>query len=111
MGLAMTHKENPPSSYILGLFSQMDAMMDMPMPEIMKNLPFSDDVKTALCEVHSNTDLALQLRICIAFERADWAVIYEMSQKANIPEADLFQMYYDSVHWANAMQAQVAESN
>jgi EAL and modified HD-GYP domain-containing signal transduction protein len=110
MAQAMAHKENPPSSYILGLFSHMDALMDMPMPEIMKSLPFSDDVKTALCEIHSNTELALQLRICIAFERADWAVIYEMSQKANIPESDLFSMYYESVQWANAMHAQVAES-
>lgn len=110
MAYAMAHKENPPSSYILGLFSHMDALMDMPMPEIMKSLPFSDDVKTALCEIHSNTELALQLRICIAFERADWAVIYEMSQKANIPEPDLFNMYYESVQWANAMHAQVAES-
>jgi EAL and modified HD-GYP domain-containing signal transduction protein len=110
MAQAMAHRENPPSSYILGLFSHMDALMDMPMPEIMKSLPFSDDVKTALCEVHSNTELALQLRICIAFERADWAVIYEMSQKANIPESDLFNMYYESVQWANAMHAQVTES-
>jgi EAL and modified HD-GYP domain-containing signal transduction protein len=110
MAKAMAHKENPPSSYILGLFSHMDALMDMPMPEIMKNLPFSDDVKTALCEIHTNTDLALQLRICMAFERADWALIYEMSQKADIPEAELFNMYYESVQWANAMHAQVTES-
>lgn len=107
MANAMALKENPPSSYILGLFSHMDALMDMPMQEVMKNLPFSDDVKTALCENHTNTKLALQLRICIAFERADWAVIYEMSEKAEIPEAELFQMYYDSVQWANTMQAQV----
>jgi EAL and modified HD-GYP domain-containing signal transduction protein len=110
MAKAMAHKENPPSSYILGLFSHMDALMDMPMAEIMKNLPFSDDVKTALCEIHTNTDLALQLRICMAFERADWALIYEMSQKADIPEEALFNMYYESVQWANAMHAQVSES-
>jgi EAL and modified HD-GYP domain-containing signal transduction protein len=110
MAKAMAHKENPPSSYILGLFSHMDALMDMPMAEIMKNLPFSDDVKTALCEIHTNTDLALQLRICMAFERADWALIYEMSQKADIPEEALFNMYYESVQWANVMHAQVSES-
>lgn len=110
MGVAMKLKDNPPSSYILGLFSHIDALMDIPMPEIMKSLPFSDEVKKALCEVHTNSQLALQLRICFAFERADWAVIYELSGKAGIPESALFEMYYSSVQWADDMKSTITET-
>nr|WP_136251481.1 EAL domain-containing protein [Ningiella ruwaisensis] len=105
MAAEMQVKDNPPSSYILGLFSHMDALMDLPMPEIMKSMPFSDDVKLALCEIHTDSQLALQLRICFAFERADWAVIYELSQKAGVKESALFEMYYASVKWADDMKS------
>ncbi|MFC4700878.1 EAL and HDOD domain-containing protein [Glaciecola siphonariae] len=105
MSQAMKLKENPPSSYILGLFSHMDALLDMPMIDIMKSLPFSDEVKTALCETHTDSKLALQLRICMAFERADWAVIFELSQKADIKEPELFEMYYSAVKWADDMKS------
>jgi len=108
MADAMELKENPPSSYILGLFSHIDALMDTPMVEIMQSLPFSDEVKQALCEVHTNSKLALQLRICYAFERADWAVIFEYAEKTGIKEADLFKMYYASVQWADDMKSTLA---
>lgn len=109
MAAPMQLKDNPPSSYILGLFSHIDALLDMPMTDIMQSLPFSDDVKQALCETHVNTSLALQLRICIAFERADWAVIYDLSQKAKIAESELFDMYYAAVNWADEMQPSLGE--
>jgi EAL and modified HD-GYP domain-containing signal transduction protein len=104
MANSMALRENPPSSYILGLFSHMDALLDMPMVDIMQSLPFSDEVKQALCEMHVDTKLALQLRICLAFERADWAVIFEMSHKVNIKESALFEMYYAAVKWADEMK-------
>lgn len=110
MASAMALKENPPSSYILGLFSHIDALMDLPMVDIMKSLPFSDDVKQALCENHINSKLALQLRICFAFERADWAVIYELSNKVGLKESDLFRMYYASVQWADDMKSILSEN-
>lgn len=110
LAAAMELKDNPPSSYILGLFSHIDALMDMPMPEIMESLPFSDEVKEALCKTHTNSQLALQLRICFAFERADWAVIYEYSQKTEIKEAELFKMYYASVQWADDMKSSLTEA-
>ena len=83
--------------------------MDMEMKDIMQTLPFSGDVKQALCEIHTDSHLALQLRICWAFERADWAVIYELGQKANIAEADLFEMYYEAVKWADEMKSSLLE--
>ncbi|WP_371193659.1 EAL and HDOD domain-containing protein [Glaciecola sp. SC05] len=110
MAASMELKENPPSSYILGLFSHIDALMDMPMTEIMQSLPFSDEVKQALCEIHTNSKLALQLRLCFAFERADWAVIYELSDKAGIKESELFKMYYASVQWADDMKSTLTEN-
>ncbi|WP_395340209.1 EAL and HDOD domain-containing protein [Ningiella sp. W23] len=109
MGVAMDLKDNPPSSYILGLFSHMDALMDMHMPDIMRTLPFSEDVKLALCEIHTDSPLALQLRICLAFERADWALIHELGIKADIKESQLFEMYYESVQWANDMKSSLLE--
>lgn len=105
LGVAMRLNDNPPSSYILGLFSHMDALLDMPMIDVMKSLPFSDQVKTALCEPHTNSQLALQLRICMAFEHANWPLIYELSQETALGESDMFEMYYDALDWANQMKA------
>jgi EAL and modified HD-GYP domain-containing signal transduction protein len=110
LGHAMKLTDNPPSSYILGLFSHMDALLDMPMLEIMRSLPFSDDVKLALCEPHTESKLALQLRICIAFERADWALIYELSEHAGLKESEVFEIYYSAVKWADDMKAIILDN-
>ena len=43
-------RDNPVDHFIVGLLSQLDALLDIGMPELMEQVPLSQDVKAALLE-------------------------------------------------------------
>lgn len=98
-------KEDPPYSFILGLFSLLDALLDKPMSEVMSSLPFSDVIKKVLCSEDTSGLLAKQFQLCVAFETANWPQIDLISKDLNIELGDMFMMYYESVLWANQMKS------
>lgn len=105
LGAAMKLKDDPPHGFLLGLFSLIDALMDQAMPEIMKNLPFSDEFKDVLCQKDTTGKLAQQHQLCIAFERADWDLLNDLAASTKIEQVDLFSMYRESVSWAEGMKS------
>jgi EAL and modified HD-GYP domain-containing signal transduction protein len=105
LGIAMKQKEDPPHGFLLGLFSLIDALLDKPMPEIMKSLPFSEEIKAVLCQQNTKGLFAQQHQLCIAFERADWKTIDKLANENSIEQPELFSMYYKSVAWADGMKA------
>ena len=53
--------------FLVGLFSVLDALMDMPMTEIVASLPLDDMIVQAL--LHHEGALGLTLRSVLAYER------------------------------------------
>lgn len=100
----MQMNQNPPSSFIMGLFSLVDALIDIPMQKITQSLPFSDEVKQALCSQDANTLYGAQLKMCIAFEKADFATITQLSKQLKIEETSLYSAYYEAMEWAEEMK-------
>ncbi|MGQ8365923.1 EAL and HDOD domain-containing protein [Glaciecola sp. 1036] len=102
----LAFKENPPEGFILGLFSLVDALIDIPMPKVTKSLPFSEQVNTALCQKFQSDESPLSdlLALCIAFERAHWKAIEYLCSKLSIEEAQGFEAYYDAMKWAEDMR-------
>jgi EAL and modified HD-GYP domain-containing signal transduction protein len=101
MGIA----EDPPNSFILGLFSRTDALLDMPIERVLEKLPFTEIIKNVLCKKEQEDELAQQYQLCVAFETADWAKIEAFAEKIDSPIEDLFQMYYQATTWANEMKS------
>ena len=65
--------EQPDTSFTVGLFSILDALLDQPLDAIMEQLPLSGDVSTALLEYGGDPGRLLEL--VIAYEQADWAAV------------------------------------
>ncbi|GBL03830.1 EAL and HDOD domain-containing protein [Glaciecola sp. KUL10] len=101
MSLAANQKDNPPNSFILGLFSYLDALLDQPMESLMPKLPVSDVIKDALLNPKSVSKLANQLRLCRAFELADWENIEKLSTTIELDTEELYEMHYTAMKWTN----------
>jgi EAL and modified HD-GYP domain-containing signal transduction protein len=101
MSLAANQKDNPPNSFILGLFSYLDALLDQPMESLMPKLPVSDAIKDALLNPKSVSKLANQLRLCRAFELADWENIEKLSTTIELDTEELYEMHYTAMKWTN----------
>lgn len=101
----MAQKEDPPNSFILGLFSLVDALLDKPMPELMQALPFSKEFADVLCQQRTDGKLAQQYSLCIAFEHANWEEIDKLAHATQIDLPTLFSLYYESMQWAHNMKS------
>jgi len=92
-------KKNESDYFMMGLFSVLDALIDRPMEEILKELPLSDEVKKALLgEKNSFHDV---YDLVVAYEKGDWETVFVFSEKTGISETLLPEYYYNSTKWAN----------
>jgi hypothetical protein len=74
--------------FTLGLFSVLDALMDMPMHEAVESLPLADDIRGAL--VHRQGPMGELLEAVAAREGG---------AEASLPHVD--ELYLRAVIWAN----------
>ncbi|QJW45830.1 HDOD domain-containing protein [bacterium BFN5] len=74
-------------SFLTGLLSLMDAVLDQPMAEIVTELPLQKEINAALIG-NSNVYRDI-LNLCIAYERAEWDGIFHWAEKLGIDESEL----------------------
>ena len=69
--LANTDNEHRPDAFFtVGLLSVLDALLDCPMTEVVRELSLSQEICDAL--VHRSGPLGTSLRAVIAYEQSDW---------------------------------------
>lgn len=86
--------------FTLGLFSSMDAMLDSEMEQILKNISFSDKIKTALLGQDKNFKKIVN--IVINFEKGSWdSSFYKIISNTPI-EKKLPEFYLDAIRMADS---------
>jgi EAL and modified HD-GYP domain-containing signal transduction protein len=80
--------------YITGLFSLLDAVMDVPKEDILRHLNLDDRINEAL--LHSSGPIGEVLRAAIAFERAEPGEIQGCKFEQGVPAS----AYVESIRWA-----------
>jgi c-di-GMP phosphodiesterase len=89
--------KNPDTFYMIGLFSLVDALLNLPMPEAIQLLPFSKEVREALL-TQSGT-LGSVLKCVLAYENGNWSDI----RCGDLDASAIKQCYLDSIATAEAM--------
>lgn len=88
-------------AFLVGLFSLVDAMLDRPMTDVLRELPLEDDIVVAL--LRGDNDLG-QLHIMARhYEKAEWEEFSAMAQKIGIPEQDVAKLYRQALEWAQGL--------
>ncbi|WP_320009370.1 HDOD domain-containing protein [Maridesulfovibrio sp.] len=87
------------SLFLLGLFSNLDALLGLPMAEITGHLPLDDTLNNTLCG--EETPLSGLLNMLKAVEAADWATVAAALQQYSIPETDAAEAYTKAGAWAH----------
>jgi len=89
--------KNAESSFTVGLFSVLDALLDMTYEEILENLSLSTELENALLKHEGK--LGEILACVLAYEKGDW----ENAQCDGVSPEDACGLYVDSVGWTNAV--------
>ncbi|MGE4297742.1 MAG: EAL and HDOD domain-containing protein [Desulfovibrionaceae bacterium] len=88
-------KAAPDNLYLLGLFSLLEALLGMPMKEIMTQLPLDDDIKQALAG--EENEYSAWLDMAEAFEGADWMLLDQSIRALGCNSLLVAMAYYDSL--------------
>ncbi len=86
--------------FLLGLFSLLDAMLDLPMREIVTSLPVEEELKEALCDEHNTHAAWLELTKC--FESADWRRLDAFVENLGLDPALVAKCYHEALAWTNS---------
>lgn len=94
--------DSPEKHFTVGLLSVLDALTDLPMDEVIQELPLCTEVSEALCGTSLNTPCSRTLRHTLSVERGDW-----IGAETNLPGVPT-HLYLDSVVWAEEQHRQMA---
>ena len=92
-----------PALFVLGLLSTLDVLTGMPMRDVLKELPLSEDLVDSL--LTQRGQLGSVLREVIAYQRGSWDPAVFRGIK---PEA-LQALYVEAVEWAEAAHRAVSQ--
>jgi EAL and modified HD-GYP domain-containing signal transduction protein len=100
---------DPDSLQLLGIFSLLDALLGMPMAEIVAHLPIENKMKGALCGEANNEYLPL-LRLSQCFEEARWQEAESMVQELNLDSGKVRTAFQESIDWTGELESLRSES-
>jgi len=100
---ATNRPESSEICFTVGLFSSLDAFMDQPLKDILKDLPITPEIREAL--LSHEGPMGRMLSSVMAFERGDW----EGTRQAGIDDDAFQKAYLDAVSWTH-MESKIAFS-
>jgi EAL and modified HD-GYP domain-containing signal transduction protein len=108
MSIELELPENAPTSFLLGLFSMLDALLDQTMENLVGKLPVGQELRNALCKKNIDSTMGLQMRACFAFEEANWDEIDYVALQFELTGERLYTLYYEAMHWAQNMNSSIS---
>lgn len=87
--------------FLMGLFSVLDVILEMPMEEALKKVLVSGEVKKAL--VSGEGRFAPVLKMVADYENASWSAVSRHMLVNDIQEDDLAKAYIDALSWYRNM--------
>ena len=85
-------------AFICGLFSLLDALLERPMAEILPHLSVTEPVQQALLE--QKGQLGFLMGMMQDHEQANWAMLQQRLEFANLNEQDSGRYYEEAILWS-----------
>lgn len=88
-------------AYLMGMFSTLGNLMEIPLEEALKELNVVDEIKDALLNYEGRCGILYQLILC--YEKADWKSITSFAEQLEIPKNIISQIYFECVDNVNTI--------
>jgi len=99
--LAPSARTGEPVSFILGLFSLMDALLDTSIQDLLEQVCLPPDVRAAL--LGEKNLLRSLYQLVLAIEAADWAACETYANSLHIANETLNKAYFEAVNWVQSL--------
>jgi c-di-GMP-related signal transduction protein len=89
--------------FLLGLLSLIDAMLEMPMAEVLEKIPLDNPTKAVLLGQPSVLRPVCQLML--AHENGEWQAAAELSASLQVDAEEVAGFYWQAQQWARAVSS------
>lgn len=86
-------------AYMMGMFSTLDILMEVPMDMVLSELAISEEIKNALLTGEGICGALYHLVLC--YEKADWTNMQKMAEHLGLPMNVISQIYFECVEYVN----------
>ncbi|TMN34986.1 HDOD domain-containing protein [Pseudoalteromonas sp. S2755] len=88
------------STFLVGMMSLMDAILDDDMASLLTKLPLSQEIKSTLLKKPSAFGIYLDL--AESMEKGDWDSVETMSKSLGVTSENIAELYQKSQIWSDA---------
>ncbi len=88
-------------AFLIGLFSMLDALLDISLDDVVAQLPLSDCIKMALLERKGPFGVLLSAGEC--YERADWGGLQQACSQFNLSVEDVMLQISEAQRWSQSV--------
>lgn len=92
--------------FMLGMFSLLDAMLDMPMPDVVARLALPEPIRNALTD--ETAALRPYIDIAVGLERADWQAVSDAAQALGPEGPVVNRTYREAITWSGEIMRELA---
>jgi c-di-GMP-related signal transduction protein len=89
--------------FLMGLLSLMDTMLEVPMHQVLDNVPIDQESKVALLGGAGRLRPFYQLML--AQEAGEWKSVSELTRQLHLNESDVATFYWQAMQWAREVTA------
>ena len=89
--------------FLLGLLSLIDAMLEMPMAEVLDRVPLDHETKAVLLGQPSILRPVFQLML--AHESGEWQAAHTLSQSLHLESEEVASHYWQAQQWAREVSS------
>lgn len=89
----------PSSLFLLGLFSLLDKILQVPFHELRKVIPIDESILEALS--NGKGPLALWLHLLTSYEEGNWAKTRKIAKVLKVTDSDLVRSYTEAALWSS----------
>lgn len=94
-------------AYLLGMFSTLGLLLEVPLEKALDELAISAEIKTALLTGEGRCGLLYHMVLC--YEKADWMGMSSHAAELNIPPNIISQKYFECVEYVNSIWTDLME--
>ncbi|AWB66576.1 histidine kinase [Saccharobesus litoralis] len=100
--------ENPPTAFLTGMFSLVDAMLDEEMVSLIEKLPVLDEIKQALTQGVGK--LGMYLQLAKDYETANWSAVESGADDLSLSVDIVGSVYNQAIEWLDTVKVQAGSA-
>jgi len=89
--------------FLMGLLSLMDAILELPMSQVLDNIPIDQETKAVL--LGGASPLRAFYQLMLAQESGEWRTATDLTSQLHLTESEVAECYWQAMRWAREVSS------